>query len=110
MNSWLLAGDLDNLGDSWIDMFGDWASKGLQVGLLVVVVVVMIQKFSLKAGIGALLLMIIALGLYNSRGDLSNMFEDEIKNPAKGAPVVPGPVRGADPALRDHVAGVGGWL
>ncbi|MDQ1041852.1 hypothetical protein [Streptomyces sp. V4I2] len=110
VHSVILAGQLDDLGDSWINMFKDWATKGLQAGLLVLVVVIMIQKFSLKAGIGALLLMIIALGLYNSREDLSGMFEDEVKNPAKGGPAVPGIVRGSDPALREHAAGAGGWL
>lgn len=110
VNSLMLAGRLDDLADSWINMFKDWATKGLQAGLLVLVVVIMIQKFSLKAAIGALLLMIIALGLYNSREDLSNMFEDEVKNPAKGAPAVPGVVHGADPFVGEHSAGTGGWL
>ncbi|MFJ8787011.1 hypothetical protein [Streptomyces sp. NPDC102476] len=110
VNSVILAGQLDDLGDSWINMLKDWATRGLQAGLLVLVVVVMIQKFSLKAGIGALLLMIIALGLYNSREDLSKMFEDEVKNPAKGAPAVPGIVDGSDPAVREHSTSVGGWL
>ncbi|MFF0205864.1 hypothetical protein [Streptomyces sp. NPDC005017] len=89
----VLAGKLDNLGDSWITMLEDWATKGLGAGLLGLVVILMIQKVSLKAGIGALLLMIIALGLYNSRNDLAEMFEDEVKNPAQGAPAVPGPVQ-----------------
>lgn len=75
MNHLILAGQLDDLGDSWIAMLKDRATKGLQAGLLVLVVIIMIQKFSLKAGIGALLLMIIALGLYNSRENLSDMFE-----------------------------------
>ncbi|MEU3090737.1 hypothetical protein ACWCQ0_31455 [Streptomyces massasporeus] len=110
VNSVILAGQLDDLGDSWINMFKDWATKGLQAGLLVLVVVIMIQKFSLKAGIGALLLMIIALGLYNSREDLSDMFEDEVKNPAKGAPAVPGILDGSDAVVREQSTGVGGWL
>ncbi|MEU9014669.1 hypothetical protein AB0D12_33910 [Streptomyces sp. NPDC048479] len=110
VQSLMLAGQLDDLGDSWINMFTDWATKGLQAGLVCLVVVIMIQKFSLKAGIGALLLMIIALGLYNSRNDLAGMFEDEVKNPAKGAPAVPGIVRSSDPAPREHSAGAGGWL
>ncbi|MFJ9822193.1 hypothetical protein ACIRU3_44615 [Streptomyces sp. NPDC101151] len=67
-----------------------WATKGLEAGLTCLVVVIMVQKFSLKAGIGSLLLMVIALGLYNSREDLANMFQDEVKNPSKGAPAVPG--------------------
>ncbi|MGV9705335.1 hypothetical protein [Streptomyces sp. NPDC003483] len=96
VNSMLLAGQLNDLGNSWITMFKDWATKGLQAGLVCLVVVIMIQKFSLKAGIGALMLMIIALGLYNSRQDLANMFEDEVKNPSKSAPAVPGIVHTVD--------------
>ena len=110
MHSLVFAGQLNDLGDSWINMFKEWATKGLQAGLVCLVVVIMIQKFSLKAGIGALLLMIIALGLYNSRESLANMFEDEVKNPAKGAPVVPGVVQSELPSSRDHSRGVGGWL
>ncbi len=110
MHSLVLAGQLNDLGDSWINMFKEWATKGLQAGLVCLVVVIMIQKFSLKAGIGALLLMIIALGLYNSRESLANMFEDEVKNPAKGAPVVPGVVQSELPSSRDHSRGVRGWL
>ncbi|MER5450545.1 hypothetical protein ABT052_37175 [Streptomyces sp. NPDC002766] len=110
VHSFMLAGQLDDLGNSWINMFKEWATKGLQAGLIVLVVVIMIQKFSLKAGIGALLLMIIALGLYNSRDSLANMFEDEVKNPANGAPAVPGVVKSELPASPDHSPGVGGWL
>jgi hypothetical protein len=106
----MLAGQLNDLGDSWINMFKEWATKGLQAGLVCLVVVIMIQKFSLKAGIGALLLMIIALGLYDSRNDLADMFTDEVKNPSKGAPAVPGIVRGPDPLARVHSDGTGGWL
>jgi hypothetical protein len=108
----VLAGELNDLGNSWITMFRQWATKGLQTGLVVLVVVIMIQKFSLKAGIGALMLMIIALGLYNSREDLASMFEDEVKNPAKGAPAVPGAIVGddADSLVREHTAGAGGRL
>ncbi|MGW2650896.1 hypothetical protein ACWC2T_39950 [Streptomyces sp. NPDC001393] len=110
VHSLVLAGQLNDLGNSWINMFKDWATKGLQAGLICLVVVIMIQRFSLKAGIGALLLMVIALGLYNSRNDLANMFTDEVKNPSKGAPAVPGIVRSDLPASRDHSAGPGGWL
>ncbi|MFJ6636758.1 hypothetical protein ACIQMR_36160 [Streptomyces sp. NPDC091376] len=110
VQSVLLAGQLDSLGDSWITMLQDWATKGLQAGLVCLVVVIMVQRFSLKAGIGALLLMIIALGLYNSRNDLADMFEDEVKNPAKGAPAVPGIEHGSAPASRSHSAGAGGLL
>ncbi|MFD6297607.1 hypothetical protein ACFWFU_22615 [Streptomyces sp. NPDC060235] len=87
----MLAGQLNDLGDSWITMFQNWADKGLQAGLVCIVVVVMIQRFSIKAGIAALLALVVALGLYNSRNDLAKMFEDEVNNPSQGAPAVPGP-------------------
>jgi len=105
VNTVLLAGELGDLGNHWISMFKTWATNGLQAGLLVLVVAIMIQKFSLKAGIGALLLMVIALGLYNSRDSLANMFEDEVKN---GAPAVPGVVHSELPASRVHPPGAGG--
>ncbi|MGW7208455.1 hypothetical protein [Streptomyces sp. NPDC054837] len=110
LNGVLLAGKLDDLGNAWIAMFEEWATKGLQAGLLALVVIIMIQKFSLKAGIGALLLMIVALGLYNSREDLSTMFEDEVKNPAKGAPAVPSVVHAPRPAIGEQATGAGGLL
>ncbi|MFF4888093.1 hypothetical protein ACFY2D_35320 [Streptomyces nigra] len=110
VHSLMLAGQLNDLGDSWISMFKEWATKGLQAGLVVLVVVIMIQKFSLKAGIGALLLMIIALGLYDSRDSLANMFEDEVKNPTNGAPLVPGIVPSDLASLRGHSTGAGGRL
>ncbi|MEU6323109.1 hypothetical protein [Streptomyces sp. NPDC047009] len=106
----MLAGQLDDLGNSWINMFKEWATNGLKAGLAVLVVVIMVQRFSLKAGIGALLLMIIALGLYNSRDNLANMFEDEVKNPAKGAPAVPGVVQSDLPVSGDYSPAVGGRL
>ncbi|MEV6841112.1 hypothetical protein AB0N17_42685 [Streptomyces sp. NPDC051133] len=110
VHSLVLAGQLNDLGNSWINMFKQWSTKGLQAGLVCLVVVIMIQKFSLTAGIGALLLMIIALGLYNSRDSLASMFEDEVKNPAKGAPAVPGIVHSGLHTSGDHLPGVGGWL
>lgn len=110
VNSALLAGRLDDLGDSWITMLQNWATKGLQAGLIGLVVIIMIQKFSLKAGIGALILMVIALGLYGSRQELADMLEDEIKNPANSAPAVPGVMQSELPVPRDHSPGFGGWL
>ncbi|MEU0002213.1 hypothetical protein ABZ069_35435 [Streptomyces microflavus] len=82
-----LAGKLEDLGDSFLGTLGDWADKGLQVALIAVVVITVVRKASLKAGIGALLAMVIALGIYNSRGTLANLFEDEIKNPSNASSV-----------------------
>lgn len=84
-NTVMLAGKLDDLGDSLLGTLADWGDKGLKVALTAVVLVVIVRNFSLKAGIGALLALIIALGLYNSRETLAAMFSDEINNPAVGA-------------------------
>lgn len=110
VQSLMLAGRLDETGDGWINMLESWATKGFKAGLMALVVIGMVQKFSLKAGLGALLLMVIALGLYNSREDLSDMFEDEVKNPSKSAPAVPAIVHSSGPVAREHFAGAGGWL
>lgn len=83
-----LAGKLADLGDSWLSTLGDWGDKGLQVALVAIVVVTVVRKVSLKAGIGALIGLVLALGIYNSRTDLANLFEDEVNNPANGAGVV----------------------
>ncbi|MFE5489001.1 hypothetical protein ACFQ7Z_03395 [Streptomyces virginiae] len=82
-NSVVLAGQLDALGDSLIGTLADWSDSGLKVALTLVVVVTVARKFSLKAGIGALIAMVIALGIYNSRDSLASIFSDELKNPAK---------------------------
>lgn len=78
----MLAGKLDALGNSLLGTLSDWGDKGLKVALTVVVLVAIVRNFSLKAGIGALLAMIIALGLYNSREAIAGMFSDEINHPA----------------------------
>jgi hypothetical protein len=83
-----LAGKLADLGNSWLSTLGTWGDKGLQVGLTAIVVITFVRKVSLKAGIGALIGMVLALGLYNSRDSLANLFQDEVNNPAKSAGAV----------------------
>lgn len=88
MNTEVLAGKLATLGNSWLTTLGNWGDKGLQVALVAIVVITMIRKFSLKAGIGALIGLVLALGIYNSRGTLANLFSDEVNHPASGSGVV----------------------
>ncbi|MCQ4210424.1 hypothetical protein [Streptomyces longispororuber] len=103
----VLAGQLDDLGNGWIDMFKGWADAGLKVALACIVLYVLVTRFSLKAGVGALLLMVLALGIYNAREQLADKVEDEVNNPAKGAAQPHVPDRSAElapgvrvPALR----------
>ncbi|MEU4898558.1 hypothetical protein AB0B12_39240 [Streptomyces sp. NPDC044780] len=84
----LLAGQLDEAGTGWLDMLGRWADKGLPVALTWIVIIELVRRGSLKAGIGALLAMAIALGIYASKFSLAAIFEDEVKDPAKSAPAV----------------------
>jgi hypothetical protein len=84
----VLAGKAADLGNSLIGTIGTWADRGLQVALVAIVVITVIRKASLKAGIGALIGLVLALGIYNSRGSLANLFEDEVNNPAGAAGVV----------------------
>lgn len=86
VHSMVMAGALADLGNSWIDMLQNWVTKGLPVVLLLIVVVYALQRFSLKAAIGALILMVIALGIYMARNTLAGMVQDEVDNP-KSAPV-----------------------
>ncbi|MET8298573.1 hypothetical protein ABZW02_31700 [Streptomyces sp. NPDC005180] len=101
----ILAGKLDELGDSLLGTLGGWSDKGLKVALTVVVVVTVARRVSLKAGIGALIAMVLALGLYEARESLSGAVKDEINNPAKGTGAVTVVVT-PDPA----VGGSGGVL
>ncbi|MFD9540851.1 hypothetical protein [Streptomyces sp. NPDC060022] len=86
--SLVLAGKLDSLGDSWLGTLEDWGDKGLKVALIAIVVITVVRKVSLKAGIGALIGLVLALGIYNSRNALANIFEDEVNNPANSQPAV----------------------
>ncbi|MFB6617684.1 hypothetical protein ACFCV9_26305 [Streptomyces sp. NPDC056367] len=81
----LLAGQLDLLGDGLLTTLGGWADNGLKVALAVLVLAAIARSFSFKAALGALLAMVIALGIYNGRDSLSGKVTDEIKNPATGA-------------------------
>ncbi|MEU6212173.1 hypothetical protein ABZ891_20030 [Streptomyces sp. NPDC047023] len=83
-DSLLLAGELTRIGNSWLNTLEVWADKGLKLALLAVVVYTVAKKVSVKAGIGALIGMVLALGIYGARDDLSRFFKDEINNPSVG--------------------------
>ncbi|MFD9725963.1 hypothetical protein [Streptomyces sp. NPDC059072] len=105
-SSVLLAGQLDLLGDGLLTTLGGWADNGLKVALAVLVLAAIARSFSFKAALGALLAMVIALGIYNGRTSLSEKVTDEIKNPATGAGthtvvIDPGQKTGVGPAPGD---------
>ncbi|WP_326809633.1 hypothetical protein OG533_39485 (plasmid) [Streptomyces sp. NBC_01186] len=73
-----LAGEFEDIGDHLLGMGTGWAEATLKLALLVVVVYQIFKRFSLKAGIGALLGLVICLSIYNSREDLSDAFSTEL--------------------------------
>ncbi|MFI1169184.1 hypothetical protein ACH4UM_37895 [Streptomyces sp. NPDC020801] len=90
----ILAGEFANIGDHLLQVGNGWADGTLKLGLLAIVVITVIKKLSIKAGIGALLGLVVATAVYNGRADISNAFKDEVTNikgaPATHAPLIPG--------------------
>ncbi|CAM5613504.1 hypothetical protein ACIPPN_26740 [Streptomyces diastaticus] len=98
MNGVMLAGALEDLGDGFIAMLSGWGDDGLQAVLVAIVAITALRTLSMKSAIGAILLFVVALGIYRSQDSLSDAFEDEVNNPAKAAasaPALPGPGGGA---------------
>ncbi|MFE5029877.1 hypothetical protein ACFRAO_42995 [Streptomyces sp. NPDC056656] len=100
LNSVVLAGEFKDVGDHLISMGNSWADGSLKLALVIIVVTTIVKKFSVKAGIGALIGLVICNGIYSGRSDLSDFFTNEITS-IKGAgeihaPLVPGPDASAD--------------
>ncbi|WP_228487809.1 hypothetical protein [Streptomyces albidoflavus] len=98
MNGVMLAGALEEVGDGFIAMLSGWGEDGLQAVLVTIVAITAFRTLSMKSAIGAIVLFIVALGIYRSQDTLSDAFEDEVNNPAKAAataPKLPGPGGGA---------------
>ncbi|MFE6164056.1 hypothetical protein ACFQ7F_34655 [Streptomyces sp. NPDC056486] len=85
IDSLVMAAEFEEMGDHLFDLGTGWAEKGLALVLLGIVLVKICQKFSMKAGIGALLGLIIATSIYSSREDISGYFSNEISD--FGAPL-----------------------
>ncbi|MEZ0092498.1 hypothetical protein [Streptacidiphilus sp. EB129] len=75
----VLAGALQGLGNHFIGMFAGWALPSLEAAGGLIVVVTMVRRFSLKAGIGAALALVLMLGIYQSRAQLASMFTNEVQ-------------------------------
>ncbi|MFD3479917.1 hypothetical protein [Streptomyces sp. NPDC058695] len=94
MHSVVMAAEFKDMGDHLLGLGSGWAEKTLKLSLTGIVVTKVIQKFSLKAGIGGLLGLVICLGIYSARGDLADYFKNELLNNGAApveAPLDPGP-------------------
>ncbi|MEV6699225.1 hypothetical protein AB0M68_18900 [Streptomyces sp. NPDC051453] len=95
MHSVVMAAQFQDMGDHLLGLGTGWAEKTLKLSLAMIVVVKVVQKFSMKAGIGALLGLVICNGIYSARGDLADYFKNELLNVGAAvpvhAPLYPGP-------------------
>jgi hypothetical protein len=79
-----MAGALQNLGNNVIGMFAGWAKPALEAIVGLVIVVKIVQRFSIKAGIGVALAAVICLGIYQDRDSLGSVVTNELQSDAHG--------------------------
>jgi len=72
-------GALQNLGTNLIQMVTGWAPGALEAVCGMIVVVTCIRRFSIKAGIGALLGFVLVLSIFQDRDNLAQMFTNQIQ-------------------------------
>ncbi|WP_426402797.1 hypothetical protein ACN9M0_39515 [Streptomyces sp. R-07] len=85
----VLAAPIKEIGDHLLSLGGEWGEKALMVVILISVVIAVASKMSVKAGIGALIGLVICAGLYQSRDELSQAFKEEITNIGASTPTAP---------------------
>ncbi|WP_042424581.1 hypothetical protein [Streptacidiphilus anmyonensis] len=87
------AGALGNLGDNLIGVVASWARPALEAIIGLVIVVKVITRFSIKAGIGVALLAVICLGIYQDRDNLGAVVASELQSDAHGLAPLHRPVQ-----------------
>ncbi|MFF0437464.1 hypothetical protein ACFYU9_35265 [Streptomyces sp. NPDC004327] len=97
--SLVLAGAFENIGNGLFSLGESWADKALKLFILGAVLITVVKKMSLKAGIGALLGLAICLGIYNARTELADAFKQEIVD-LQSAPAHTTPHPSGDTARR----------
>ncbi|WP_042370604.1 hypothetical protein [Streptacidiphilus neutrinimicus] len=79
-----MAGALQNLGNNVIGVLAGWAKPALEAIVGLVIVVKIIQRFSIKAGIGVALAAVVCLGIYNDRDNLGSVVTNELQSDTHG--------------------------
>ncbi|MFC9595871.1 hypothetical protein ACFTUC_39500 [Streptomyces sp. NPDC056944] len=85
----VLAAPIKEIGDHLLSVSGEWGEKALMVVILVSVVIAVGSKMSVKAGIGALIGLVVCVGIYQSRDELAQAFKEEITNVSTSTPASP---------------------
>ncbi len=81
----MLAGAFKTMGDTWLATLSDWTGKFLMVALVSICCVQVVRKMSIKAGIGAVIGLVICWALFTGRLQLSSMFNTEFTGGTTGA-------------------------
>jgi phosphotransferase system glucose/maltose/N-acetylglucosamine-specific IIC component len=79
VDSIILAGELQEMGDGLIAMLAGWVKPALTAILGILVLAAVAKSFSLKAGLIAVIGMAIVLGIYESRDNMADAVKDELK-------------------------------
>ncbi|MFI2740734.1 hypothetical protein [Streptomyces sp. NPDC018711] len=87
----VLAVPIKEIGDHLLSLSGEWGEKALMVVILISVVIAVGSKMSVKAGIGALIGLVVCVGIYQSRDELAQAFKEEITNVSTSAPAPTAP-------------------
>ncbi|MFF4282897.1 hypothetical protein ACFY0Z_29465 [Streptomyces kronopolitis] len=103
MHTIQMAAAFEDIGNHLFGIGVGWGERALKLALLLLIVVKISQRFSVKAGIGAVLGYVIILGIYNSQLPLANAFKDEITSVGSASASVRVDGRGAQPLGPVHV-------
>ncbi|MFD9685241.1 hypothetical protein ACFXPX_05070 [Kitasatospora sp. NPDC059146] len=98
MNHVMLAGSIQNFGNSWAKTLLDWVASGLMIALTAIVITHAIRKMSIKAAIGGALGLVICWSLFTGRYSLSMLFESEYN---ETRPATTAPLQGAGELQRE---------
>ncbi|WP_331731650.1 hypothetical protein [Kitasatospora sp. NBC_01300] len=98
MNNVMLAGAVQNFGNSWARTLLDWVASGLMIALTAIVIVHAIRKMSIKAAIGGAIGLVICWSLFTGRYSISMLFENEY---SENRPVTTAPIQGAGELQRE---------
>ncbi|MQS17526.1 hypothetical protein F7Q99_36410 [Streptomyces kaniharaensis] len=94
----VLAGAVQNFGNSWSTTLLDWVANGLMIALGAILIIHAIRKMSIKSAIGGAVGLVICWSIFAGRFVISDMFQTEYKDPGKNSVQIPGdPNIGAPP-------------
>ncbi|MGW1121606.1 hypothetical protein ACWD5B_31585 [Streptomyces tanashiensis] len=77
----VLAVPIKDIGDHLLSVSGEWGEKAL-----LSVVIAVGSKMSVKAGIGALIGLVVCVGVYQSRDELAQAFREGLTNVSTPTP------------------------